>query len=53
MRVTYDLTDNIELKFEGLNLNNEPRKQFNPTRENLAEVNVYGPRLFAGVRVKF
>ncbi|GGO16841.1 TonB-dependent receptor [Iodidimonas muriae] len=53
VRVTYDLTDNIELKFEGLNLNNEPRKQFNPTRENLAEVNVYGPRLFAGVRVKF
>ena len=52
-RATYQITDNITLRVEGINLLDEPRIQYNPTRNNLAEVNSYGPRLFAGIRAKF
>ncbi len=52
-RLSYKLTDNIKFTIEGINLFNEPRNQFNPTLENISEVNVYGPRYFAGVKFKF
>ena len=52
-RVTYAFTDNITARIEGINLLDEPRIQYNPTPNNLAEVNSYGPRLFAGIRAKF
>ena len=52
-RLTYQVTDNISVRLEGINLLDEPRIQYNPTPNNLAEVNSYGPRLFAGVRAKF
>jgi TonB-dependent receptor len=52
-RISYKLTDNIKFTIEGINLFNEPRNQFNPTLENISEVNVYGPRYFAGVKFKF
>ena len=52
-RVTYALTDNISLRVEGINLLDEPRIQYNPTPDNLAEINSYGPRLFVGLRAKF
>ncbi|VAV98065.1 TonB-dependent receptor [hydrothermal vent metagenome] len=52
-RLSYKLTKNIRFTIEGINLFNEPRRQFNPTRENISEVNVYGPRYFAGVKFKF
>ena len=52
-RATYAITDNISLRVEGINLLDEPRIQYNPTPNNLAEVNSYGPRLFVGIRVKF
>ncbi|MEP2381180.1 TonB-dependent receptor, partial [Parasphingorhabdus sp.] len=52
-RISYKLTDNIKFTLEGINLFNEPRNQFNPTLENISEVNVYGPRYFAGVKFKF
>ena len=52
-RVTYEITDNVTLRVEGINLLDEPRIQYNPTPNNLAEVNSYGPRLFVGLRAKF
>ncbi len=52
-RVSYSLTDNVRLSLEAINLFNEPRVQSNPIRTNFAEVNVYGPRIFFGVRSKF
>lgn len=52
-RITYKVNDNVALRLEGLNLTDEPRIQYNPTLENLAEVNSYGQRFFFGVRVKF
>ena len=52
-RATYQLTRNFAIRAEGINLLDEPRIQYNPTRNNLAEVNSYGPRLFVGLRGKF
>ena len=52
-RATYKLTDNFTLRAEALNVLNEPRRHFNPTVANLAEVNSYGSRLFLGLRAKF
>ncbi|MEL6183298.1 MAG: TonB-dependent receptor, partial [Myxococcota bacterium] len=51
-RVTYRLNRHFQLRVEGINLLDEPRVQFNPTPNNLAEVNSYGPRIFAGLRGK-
>ena len=52
-RATYQITRNLAIRAEGINLTNEPRIQYNPTPNNLAEVNSYGPRLFVGLRGKF
>ncbi|MCE2392438.1 MAG: TonB-dependent receptor [Proteobacteria bacterium] len=52
-RITYQIADGISMRIEGINLLDEPRTQYNPTPSNLAEVNSYGPRLFAGIRAKF
>jgi TonB-dependent receptor len=52
-RISYKLTDNIRLSLEGLNLFNEPRTDFRGAPDDLGQVLAYGPRYFAGVRVKF
>ena len=52
-RATYQLTRNLGIRAEAINLLDEPRIQYNPTRDNLAEVNSYGARLFVGLRGKF
>ena len=51
-RATYRLNDRVSFRVEGINLFDEPRKQYIPTPDNLSELNSYGPRLFVGVRVK-
>ena len=52
-RISYKFSKNISFKLEGINLGNTARVQYNPTLENLSEVNSYGPRYFLGVRAKF
>lgn len=52
-RASYKINDNIKLSIEGTNIFNESRDQFNPTRDNFAEINVFGPRYFVGLRAKF
>ena len=52
-RAGYELTDNIDLSFEALNLTNEPRVDFRGLDGNIAQVLSYGPRYFLGVKVKF
>ncbi len=52
-RISYKLTDNIRVSLEGINLFSEPRTDFRPTVGDLSQNLVYGPRYFAGVRVKF
>ncbi|APG61544.1 hypothetical protein LPB140_00310 [Sphingorhabdus lutea] len=52
-RVSYKLTKNIRISVEGINLFSEPRTDYRPTVGDLSQNLVYGPRYFAGVRVKF
>ena len=52
-RASYQVNDNVRVSVEAINIFDEPRVQYNPTRDNFAEVNVYGPRIYFGVRGRF
>jgi len=52
-RASLKLTDNVRFTVEGINLFNEPRTDFRGAADDLSQVLVFGPRYFAGVRVKF
>lgn len=52
-RASYKVNDNIRLSVEAINLFDEPKNQYKWTRDDLYEVNVYGPRVFFGIRGKF
>ena len=52
-RISYKLNKNVRLTLEGLNLFNEPRVDYRPTSDDFSALLVYGPRYYAGVRVKF
>ncbi len=52
-RASYKINDNFKISLEGTNLLNTAREQFNPTEDNFAEINVFGPRVFLGITGKF
>ena len=52
-RFSYKINDRLKFSLEGTNLLNTAREQFNPTLDSFAEINVFGPRVFAGVTAKF
>jgi len=51
--MSYQINEHFSLSLEGINLFNEPKKQYFFTRDNLGEVNSYGGRYFIGLRGKF
>ncbi|WGL16167.1 TonB-dependent receptor [Microbulbifer bruguierae] len=53
MKASYQLTDNVKLSLEAINLFDEPKNQYFFTTDNLGEVNSYGPRVFLGLKAKF
>ena len=52
-RASLDITDNIKFTVEGINIFNEPRVNYRGAPDDFGAIQVYGPRYFAGVRVKF
>ncbi|MCK0127355.1 TonB-dependent receptor [Erythrobacter sp. F6033] len=52
-RMSYELNSNVRFSVEGINLFNEPRTNFRGAPDDFGAIQVYGPRYFAGVRVKF
>ena len=52
-RLKHKINKNLEISLEGTNLLNSAREQFNPVADSFAEINVFGPRIFAGIRAKF
>lgn len=52
LKASYKLSDDFTIKIEGINLFDEPRKQYIPVTGNLSELNSYGPRYFMGVRYR-
>ena len=52
-RASYKVNDHVRVKVEAINLFSAPKSQDYYVQGNLGEVNDYGPRLFAGVSVKY
>lgn len=52
-RAAYRLNNNITFTLEGINILDEPKEQFFFVRDDLGEVNSYGPRYFLGLRAKW
>lgn len=50
---SYDVTDNLQVRFSALNLTDEPNLFFRPTRDSLAQADYSGRRFFAGLRARF
>ena len=53
LRLSYDLTDNLKLSLEGINLLSEPRVDFRGIVGEVVQTLEYGPRIFVGVKAKF
>ena len=53
LRASYKVNDNIKLTLEGLNLFNEPRKDYRAIDGNVNQTLSYGPRVFAGAVITF
>jgi TonB-dependent receptor len=51
-RISYSPSSNVKITLEGINLFNEPRTNFRGAPDDFGAIQVYGPRYFAGVRVK-
>lgn len=52
-RASYDVTDNFRVSLEAINIFSAPKEQFAFVRDDLYEVNDYGPRVFFGLRGRF
>ena len=50
---SYDLIDNVQLRFQILNILDEPNLLYRPTRDSLAESDFSGTRYFLGLRGRF
>lgn len=50
---SYDLNDNLEVRFQVLNILDEPNLLYRPTRDSLAESDFSGTRYFLGLRGRF
>ncbi|MBR9909183.1 MAG: TonB-dependent receptor [Gammaproteobacteria bacterium] len=53
LRMSYDVTDNVKLSLEALNILSEPRRDFRPIDGSTMATLEYGPRVFFGVQGKF
>ena len=53
VRLSYRYNSNWKFRIEAINLFDDPKRQYRPARDNFAEINVYGPRVFAGVEFKY
>ena len=50
---SFDLTKNVQVRFEALNLTNHPQILERPVPGAVSEVSVYGRRYYAGFRLRF
>lgn len=51
-KINYRLNSNWKFSLAASNIFDEPKRQFRPTIDNFAEINVYGPRIYAGVQFR-
>ena len=53
LRMRFDVNDAIQLSLEGINLLSEPRIDFRALDGEVVQTLEYGPRVFAGAKVRF
>ena len=53
LRLRYDVNDAIQLTLEGINVLSEPRIDFRALDGEVVQTLEYGPRVFAGAKVRF
>ena len=53
MNVSYEVSEGLNVFFEGLNLNNETEQHFGRFKAQFLEANQYGPRYTLGARYNF
>ena len=53
LRMRFDVNDAIQLTLEGINLLSEPRIDFRALDGEVVQTLEYGPRVFAGAKVRF
>ena len=53
LRLRFDVNDAIELTLEGINVLSEPRIDFRALDGEVVQTLEYGPRVFAGAKVRF
>ncbi|RYD67270.1 MAG: TonB-dependent receptor [Sphingomonadales bacterium] len=51
--ISYDITDNVSLSLEAVNLTSEPFRQYARTETNLVYVQELKPRVYVGARFRF
>lgn len=51
-RASYDINDNLSLRFEASNIFNEPKVTDMPVMNSSRQYHFYGPRYFIGLRVR-
>lgn len=51
-RASYDINRNVSLRFEAVNIFDEPKITDMPVRGSIRQYHYYGPRYFLGVRVR-
>lgn len=52
LKTSYRIRRGLTVHVDGINLFDEPKKQYVPVTGNLAELNAYGPRFFVGLRYR-
>ena len=52
LKASYRIRADLTIHIDGINLLDEPKKQYIPITGNLAELNSYGPRFFVGLRYR-
>lgn len=52
VRASYDITDNVSLRFEAVNIFDEPKVTDMPVQGSIRQYHYYGARYFLGVRVR-
>jgi len=53
MSINYDISDNLSVSFEGINLNNETEQGFGRYQQQFLFAREYGPRYLLGARYSF
>ena len=53
LNVSYDVTDNLSVSLEGINLTGEDQRQYARTQRQLIQLSILGPRYALGARYTF